>query len=273
MFLLQADTAAGGGFTTFYLFSTVMAVGIAIGMPWIPPKEMGRKFFILMSLLAVLFYALAILASERGLDYFHLGACGALIFYNVFISPKGGVISSVLLWIAIALGIAGLWSDSHNFGHQLPIEGHQATWLFLNYLASALVLGGSLVAMILGHWYLVSPGLSFGILKRVTVLFILGLTLRILAIGISAYFQGVHWENIWVRAGGAVGFFTGSGLFISVRLLFGIVLPVAMAYMAFECVRIRSNQSATGILYVIVAFVLVGEVIAKNLLISQQLLL
>ena len=52
-----------------------------------------------------------------------------------------------------------------------------------------------------------------------------------------------------------------------------IRLPIVLSIMVWRCVRIHSNQSATGILYVLVAFVLMGEIVAKHLLISSRLLL
>jgi hypothetical protein len=47
----------------------------------------------------------------------------------------------------------------------------------------------------------------------------------------------------------------------------GIVLPFILAGMAWESARIRATQSATGILYVVVIFCFVGELM--SLLLNQ----
>ena len=61
-------------------------------------------------------------------------------------------------------------------------------------------------------------------------------------------------------------------LMISLRLAVGLLLPCVFAYMIWATVKLRATQSATGILYVMVAFVLIGEIIAKYLLVSNGLL-
>ena len=70
-----------------------------------------------------------------------------------------------------------------------------------------------------------------------------------------------------------MNFLVHPGTFLMTRVLFGFVAPLVLLWLAWRCVRIRSNQSATGILYVVVAFVLIGEIIAKYVLVSQRLVL
>ena len=60
----------------------------------------------------------------------------------------------------------------------------------------------------------------------------------------------------------------GQGMFFWFRLLWGLVIPLALAAMSLHCARQRSNQSATGILYVDFFTVTVGEVLAKYLLVA-----
>ena len=53
------------------------------------------------------------------------------------------------------------------------------------------------------------------------------------------------------------------------RVLAGIVLATALALMSLTCAKARSNQSATGILYVGVVFVLIGETVSMYLTLGQ----
>ena len=50
-------------------------------------------------------------------------------------------------------------------------------------------------------------------------------------------------------------------------MLVGLALPLVVAGMTWQCCRIRSLQSATGLLYVAVALVLAGEIASKLLLV------
>ena len=46
----------------------------------------------------------------------------------------------------------------------------------------------------------------------------------------------------------------------------GLGLPIAFTYMAYDSSGVRAMQSATGLLYVSMALVIAGEVLAKGLL-------
>jgi len=61
-----------------------------------------------------------------------------------------------------------------------------------------------------------------------------------------------------------------SGIFFWQRVLFGLVGPGLLSYLTWETAKIRSTQSATGILYVDFFTVVVGEVLAKYLLLATR---
>ena len=58
------------------------------------------------------------------------------------------------------------------------------------------------------------------------------------------------------------------GIFFWQRILFGLLGPAVLAYMTWETAKIQATQSATGILYVDFFTVMVGEVLAKYLLVA-----
>jgi len=65
--------------------------------------------------------------------------------------------------------------------------------------------------------------------------------------------------------------FSIDGIFFWQRVLFGLIGPAVLAYMTWETAKIRSTQSATGILYVDFFMVIVGELVAKYLLLATAL--
>jgi hypothetical protein len=284
-------TGDGPGFSTFHHFATAAAAGIAMVLPAVPVERIGRRFFILMSLIAVVFIALATLASRLAINYLHLAFAGLLIAYNVSIPPQAGAdrsprrealeggprpgltrLSRIILLAAAACGALGLVIDAIHF--PVPLEGRipSGPWLATALLASAVLLGGSITSMVLGHWYLVARNLSFAPLARVISILLGGLLARIACAGVSAWAQGDRWGEMAARSGWA-GFFIDPGVFLGARVLFGFAAPLALGWMAWQCTRIRSNQSATGILYVNLAFVLIGEIIAAYFLASQGLVI
>jgi protein NrfD len=63
----------------------------------------------------------------------------------------------------------------------------------------------------------------------------------------------------------AAGLWSPDGIFVWMRLLFGIAGPLTLVWFIWKTVEIRSTQSATGILYVQLFLVLSGELLAKYL--------
>jgi hypothetical protein len=289
--VLAATTAAPGApFSTFYLFATALAVGASAPLLAVPLREIGRRFFILITFISIVFIALALAASELGLSYFYVAFAGLMILYNVVVPAEVGVdvsarraageggarrsvrtASHVVLTAAIACGVLGLLDDARSLP---PLEGFsssQTAWIAATFVSSSLVLGGALTAMVLGHWYLVARGLSFTPLARVTAVLLAALVLRLACTCGTAWAQGERWQAM-VSLSGPTGFLLAPGIFLLARAIFGFLAPLALGWMAWRCIQLKANQSATGILYVIVAFVLVGEIIAKYFL-SQGLVI
>jgi protein NrfD len=61
------------------------------------------------------------------------------------------------------------------------------------------------------------------------------------------------------------------GLFYVIRILLGIVGPIALTPLVWKTARIHATQSATGILYASVVLVLIGELSANFLLVLTPL--
>jgi len=60
------------------------------------------------------------------------------------------------------------------------------------------------------------------------------------------------------------------GLLVLARVTAGLVGSVVLGFMVFPAARARANQSATGILYAAVIFVLAGELISMHLTLGRS---
>jgi hypothetical protein len=122
-------------------------------------------------------------------------------------------------------------------------------------LASAFLLGATLTAMLLGHYYLTAPAMSIAPLVRFVRCMAWGL-------GARAALAALGW---WLWHVGMVGpSATGevSPFFLAIRWGMGFAGPALAAFLAWKTVAIRSTQSATGILYIAMTLVLFGELTA-----------
>ncbi len=126
-----------------------------------------------------------------------------------------------------------------------------------NFLSAAL-LGTVTSAMLLGHSYLISPAMTISPLRRMLVAAWVALALRV---GVSVV--GL-WQ--WTAEHSLGNLERETLLWLSARWLLGLLAPVVLGWMAWEAARIRSTQSATGILYVVVIVSFLGELLSLLLL-------
>ena len=144
-------------------------------------------------------------------------------------------------------------------------------WLGTGLLLGALLFGAAYVAMNVGHWYLVSSALPFGLLVRATEAFA---ALALLRVALAAVALGGVARASAGDGGEALAALLDpmrDGFFFWSRVLWGLFAPLALAPFVVKTARMKSNQAATGLLYVGLVFVLVGELLASYLTLRSGL--
>ena len=131
-------------------------------------------------------------------------------------------------------------------------------WRLADNYASAALLGTVTSAMLLGHSYLISPAMTIVPLRRMLAAGTVALALRV-----TLACWGLYW---WTAEHPLGNLETETLLWLSARWLLGIMAPLVLGWMAWETARIRSTQSATGILYVVVIVTFLGELTSLLLL-------
>jgi hypothetical protein len=128
-------------------------------------------------------------------------------------------------------------------------------------VASAVALGTSVMAMVLGHWYLVTPRLSAVPLRLLCDLAIVSL------VALTGFALWYVVERPTAAAFGPdVAAFRWSG-FVAVTL-FPIGVTIAARLCCQEWPRGRAIQAATGLLYISAAMVLAGALAGNMVLLS-----
>lgn len=139
--------------------------------------------------------------------------------------------------------------------------------LFVQLGVLSIVTGGVVAAMVLGHWYLVTPKLP----ERALVLFARVLTIAI-AVQLGLF---VAWTGLGGGPGGSPGFAALTGewaLFVWLRLIVGLLFPFIVSWAAIQTARTRSMESATGLLYINVGTIASGTILAAGLYFGAGLL-
>ena len=219
--------------------------------PWriVPPAFFRTHCQVILGLLALAWLDLAREGPGGGMDGVAAGAAG--VAYMATVCWGLGLVRFALPVTAVIAAAAGallVWASAG------PAP---ALWALnaAGRLASAFLMGSTLTAMLLGHHYLTAPAMSIDPLRRFVRCMAWGLGVRTLlaAAGLAAWASG----SLPTGPGG-----DASPLFLVVRWGMGLAGPALATYLAWETVRIRSTQSATGILYIAMTLVLFGELSA-----------
>lgn len=262
-----------------FLFLTHLGIGVAFTLALVS-RQAGVKFFRFNGGLAAAIIAAGLLfqpvwpadagwpaAPADAPDALRTAAtasiwtCFAALFvYWLIVGRRWPSLRPVLLYGAIGFGLSAILAQSWLVAWDAPSSRRALT--ALSFLTSALFLGGASTSMILGHWYLVIPSLDVAHLQSIVKVHLVSIVLRVLVVATAV---AVGWDPTFRRY-----ILSVAGVFFWQRVLFGLIGPAVLAVMTWETAKIRSTQSATGILYVDLFAVIVGEVLAKYLLLETH---
>ncbi len=128
----------------------------------------------------------------------------------------------------------------------------------LTCAGAAAMTGLVLMDMLLGHAYLTASRMTMTPFRRLNITLGIVMILRIAMA--TALTMSLHtWKPVYMLWG-------VHGLLIVTRWMVGLLIPAVFIWMAHDCIRRRSTQSATGILYVTGVLVFIGEIIALHLM-------
>lgn len=236
------------------VFCLRLALGMLACLFLLPAAQVNPRFFRTHFLTALGLTAVAavFLGETAGLWlWLALGASAALAFAGSVVwhveGAPGGRALNILTVLTLA---AALYQASEATRQQ------QTGWLLADDATSAALLGAAMTAMLIGHSYLMAPAMSLTPLLRMLAALAVCTLLRM---GVAG---GALWS--WT-SGPAGGSLEAEALWLPVRWVIGFLGPLGLGWMAWETARIRSTQSATGILYVVVILCFLGELTGQLL--------
>ncbi len=238
-------------------FATRLGCGLAVMLltaPWrvVPPPFFRTQCQIILALLVLAALDLgragentpetAIVAGAAVLAYFGTVTWGLGL-------PRLGV--PIAASIALVTGGGLVWSAGGSTWESQALNA-------AGTLASASLMGSTLTAMLLGHYYLTAPAMSIAPLRSLVRWMSWALLVRALMAGLGAWY-------LYGGAGASSLPSSVSPFFLAVRWGMGFAGTALATYLTWKTVEIRSTQSATGILYIALALVLFGELAAMTM--------
>lgn len=233
------------------VFCLRLGCGLLGSLLLLPTAEINRRFYRVhfLTVLGLIVVSAVFLWDEAELGLrLALGAAMGLSFLGSIVwHVEGSPGGRVLIWLSVPALAAAL----------LLAGQHSSPWLSVDNLASAAVLGSAMTAMLMGHSYLIAPAMSLTPLYRLLGALGVSLLIRAVLAGVGL--------RLWTGQLGSANLDTETGFLLLVRWGLGLVAPLVLGWMAWETARIRSTQSATGILYVVVIVCFLGELTSQLL--------
>lgn len=224
------------------LFLLDLAAGLYLFLFLVGRRHAGPKFYRLVLIITGALALFAATAQPVRIDSAVIVAL-TIVVYLTLRYPKRLVyrVPAVLLGAAYVAAAIHAWRAATH----APWP-----WAMAGALSSVALLGSVNMAMTLGHWYLVVRGMAIDPLKRLTHATLAATIARLAVVAIALVLPGV-WHEVAVR----------QGIFFWMRAGWGLIVPLMLYPMVWGTVKIRSTMAATGILYVEVVAVVIGEVL------------
>ena len=264
----------------FLLVFGQLAVGGLAGLA-VPPFPMLQRGFYKSSA-AVFLGCAVVFVSGKATLALRAGSLGAgrgveLALWVLFAAATGGYLAS--LWsesahrrarafpIALLLGLVALTASASL--HRLGPLFSPATVLYpLAFATGALALGAVATGMLLGHWYLIDLGLSIEPLQRMFHYFmsVLVLQLAVLALtmGAMAFAPGGGTQAV-------TSLWRDHGALLAARLVLGPLAALGLGLMIRRTLQIPQTMAATGLFYIAILAVMVGELLGRLILFRTAL--
>jgi len=163
----------------------------------------------------------------------------------------------------VLTGLAGLVLTALSFT-DAPFISIETLIYPLGFFLSSLLLGSVTVGMLIGHWYLIDTGQSLEPFIRIYKFFVIALitqcaffTLSLLALhflGSSRSLIGI--ERLWQY----------HSTLLLTRVTVGQIAPLILSWMIWRTLQIPHTMAATGLFYMALLGVFVGEILGRQIL-------
>ncbi len=189
-----------------------------------------------------------------------------LLFFSLYLYSLWGervVFRARTFSLALLIGLAGLAVSARSF-YQAPLWSLETLIYPLSVFLSALLLGSVTVGMLIGHWYLIDTGQSLDPFIRIFKFFFISLMIQMFSflilppllylLGNPKTVQSLTqlWEeHYWL---------------LSARLLVGQGAPLVLSVMIWRTLKIPHTMAATGLFYIALLGVFVGEILGRQIL-------
>jgi hypothetical protein len=164
---------------------------------------------------------------------------------------------------SVLTGSAGLALSAHSFYHA-PLFSIETLVYPAAFFLSSLLLGSVTVGMLIGHWYLIDTGQSLDPFIRIYKFFVFSLIAQAAFLALSPlilYFLGTPQSHVVIER-----LWQQHSTLLVTRVIVGQIAPLILAWMIWRTLLIPHTMAATGLFYIALLGVFVGEILGRQIL-------
>ena len=264
--------------SSFLIFFYQIALGGLFALAGTPFHEIERAFY--KSTAGVLYVIALIGLSGKsafywqslaqqfswsiGLEsFFHVSFVVCFSCYMLSLWFEWQVFRARSFALSILTGLAGLVLSTHSFfaSEILSVE----TIVYpTTFFLSSMLLGSVTVGMLMGHWYLIDTGQSLAPFIRLFKFFVVTLIAQCVIFSLAPlalYYLGdpqsvAGLERLWQR----------HATLAVTRVAVGQAAPLVLSWMIWRTLLIPHTMAATGLFYIALLGVFVGEILGRQIL-------
>jgi hypothetical protein len=266
-----------GFLSSFLIFLYQIAFGGLLALAGTPFQEIERGFY--KSTAGVL-YAIAMLGFwGRSHFYryilssqFNWATALEVAFHSAFIVSFSCYMIS--LWgerqqfrarsfsMSFLTGIACLFLMTHSF-YSAGLVSVETVVYPAMFLISSLLLGSVTVGMLIGHWYLIDTGQSLEPFIRIYKFFVFALIGQCIffIVGPLALYLGSRQGQA-----GLFKLWQAHSTLLVTRVIVGQIAPLVLSWLIWRTLLIPHTMAATGLFYIALLGVFVGEILGRQIL-------
>lgn len=264
--------------SSFLIFFYQIALGGLLALAATPFHELDRAFYKstagVLCLIAILglWGKFAYYSHSLATDFSVIVAL-EFFFHGVFVLCYVGYIFS--LWGerqrfrarcfagAILAGSAGLVCSAHNF-YSASLVSVEAIFYPVSFFLSALLLGSVTVGMLIGHWYLIDTGQSLDPFVKVFHFFVYALIAQSVFMLLTPVVISLAGTGASLTA--LNGLWRKHSTLLVLRIIVGQGAPLVLSWMIWRTLLIPHTMAATGLFYIALLGVFVGEILGRQIL-------
>ena len=264
--------------SSFFIFFHQIALGGLLAISATPFHELERAFYKSTGGVLFVFAVLGLWGKSKiywesisrvltwgsGTEiFFHVAFVSAFACYMISLWSDWPRFRARSFSTSIIAGLIALSLNARSF---YDARGFSLESLLYSgsFIVSALLLGSVTVGMLIGHWYLIDTGQSLDPFIRIFKFFVAALLLQaacFLLIVSLLYFHGAPQIDA-----GFTRLWNNHSTLLTLRVLVGQIAPLILSGMIWRTLKIPHTMAATGLFYIALLGVFVGEILGRQIL-------